>query len=102
VIIGKFFKWLKPNKIPALTLKMMLKPMKKKGPKSRVKATDLWSREEDALFLKYCEDPRIACYHATSRDSSARPSELLALRIEDVKIKKDAKGKVYAEVEVGR
>jgi hypothetical protein len=77
--------------------------MVKKKAKTHVKTTDLWSLEEDALFLKYVEDPRIACYHAMSRDTSARPGELLAIRIEDIKIKKDANGKIFAEIEnVGR
>jgi integrase/recombinase XerD len=102
-IIRKFFKWLKPDEIPASTLRT-LKPIAKKGSKSRVKTTDLWTREEDALFLKYCEDPLIACYHAMSRDCGARPSEMLAIRIGDVKVKKDSNsGKVFAEVQgVGR
>ena len=38
------------------------------------------------IFLKYWEDPRIACYHAMSRETSARPGELLAVKIGDVKI----------------
>jgi hypothetical protein len=29
--------------------------------------------EDDVIFLKYWEDPRIACYHAMSRETSARP-----------------------------
>jgi hypothetical protein len=32
------------------------------GPKSLVKNKDLWTLEEDALFIKHCEDPRIQCY----------------------------------------
>jgi integrase/recombinase XerD len=76
-VISKFFKCLnRPNELPAATLRM-LKQINQKGPKSSIKATDLWSREEDTLFLKSCEDLLIACYHAMSRDCSARPSKKL-------------------------
>ena len=36
------------------------------------------------------------------RDTSARPGELLAVRIGDVKIKKAGNNKMFAEVEIGR
>jgi hypothetical protein len=45
----------------------------KKGPKSHVNNADLWTLEDEVIFLKYWEDPRIACYHAMSRETSARP-----------------------------
>jgi len=111
MVISKFFRWLaypdlrseertKQKPIPPPI--KGIKTVKKKGPRSNVKATDLWTWEEDALFLKYVEDPRIACYHAMARDASARPSEMLAIRIEDIKIKKAVDGKMFAEVEIGR
>ena len=37
--------------------------------KSMDKPTDLWTIEDDSLFLKYCPNPRDRCYHAMSRDS---------------------------------
>ena len=49
------------------------------------KPSDMWTEEEDAVFLKYCEDPRIRCYHMMARDTSARPHELLVKRIGDFK-----------------
>jgi hypothetical protein len=49
--------------------------------------TDLWTVEDDSLFLKYCPNTRDKCYHAMSRDSAARPHELLKLRIKDVVFK---------------
>ena len=49
------------------------------------KPSDMWTEEEDAVFLKYCEDPRIRCYHMMARDTSARPHELLIKRIGDFK-----------------
>lgn len=45
-----------------------------KGPKTtHVNNADLWTLEDDVIFLKYWEDPGIACYHAMSRETSARP-----------------------------
>jgi hypothetical protein len=59
---------------------------------------DLWSPEDDSLFLKYCPNPRDRCYHAMSRDSAARPHELLRLRIKDVVFKLTPDKKQYAEI----
>ena len=59
----------------------------------------MWSQEDDLLFLKYCPSTRDKCYHAISRDSSARPSEILKLKIRDVKYKKIGVYQ-YAEVTV--
>jgi integrase len=76
--------------------------LNKKGSKSPVKAKDIWTDEDTALFLKYCLDPRLACFHAMARDTSARPGELLAVRLGDIEIKKTAEGKMYVQLEVGR
>ena len=107
MVFSKFFKWMtQPDLRPEeRQLPPMLKGLRftqRKGPKTHVKPTDLWTLEDDALFLKYCEDPRLACYHTMSRDTSARPGELLAVRIGDVKIKKTGTNKMFAEVEIGR
>src|SRR5919199_703677 len=84
----RFFKWLY---YPDVEQKKRLKPsvienipQLKRKEKSIYKPTDLWTPEDDALFLKYCPNPRERCYHAMSRDSAARPHELLKLRIKDV------------------
>jgi integrase len=48
--------------------------------------------------LKYCEDLRLACYHAIAKDTWARHSELLALKISDLQIQTSpSTGKRYAE-----
>jgi integrase len=101
----RFFRWLfypdvHPSKdrpkppsienIPALTRKE----------KSIYKPTDLWTEEDDSLFLKYCPNPRDKCYHTMSRDSACRPHELLKLRIKDVVFKLTPYKKQYAEVVV--
>jgi integrase/recombinase XerD len=74
-------------------------PQLKRKEKSIYKPTDLWNAEDDSLFLKYCPNPRDRCYHAMSRDSAARPHELLKLRIKDVvfRLAPDDK-KQYAEI----
>jgi len=60
--------------------------------------TDLWTLEDDSLFLKYCPNARDRCYHTMSRDSAARPHELLKLRIKDVVFKLTQDNKQYAEI----
>ena len=49
--------------------------------------------------MKYCSDKRIQCYHVISRDTSARPSEILRLRVNDINFKL-AGDKTYAEISV--
>ena len=74
-------------------------PQLKRKEKSIYKPTDLWTAEDDSLFLKYCPNPRDRCYHAMSRDSAARPHELLKLRTKDVVFKlTPADKKQYAEI----
>jgi Transcription factor TFIIB repeat len=54
---------------------------------------------DDILFLKYCPSKRDCCYHAISRDLSARPHEILKLKIRDVVFKTTGNYQ-YAEVVV--
>jgi integrase/recombinase XerD len=99
-----FFKWLyspdiargkrpKPSvvqNIPRLTRKE----------KSIYKPTDLWTNEEDLLFLRYCPSSRIRCYHAVERDTGCRPKEILSLRIKDLVFKTVNNSRQYAEITV--
>lgn len=64
-------------------------------------ASDMWTFEEDQLFLRYCEDPLIRLYHVMSRDFSNRPHELLNLRIGKVVEGRDSNGKKYATASIG-
>jgi hypothetical protein len=101
----RFFKWLyspdvEPDKRPKPPVVQNIPQFKRKE-KSIYKPTDLWTVEDDSLFLKYCPSPRHKCYHAMSRDSAARPHELLKLRIKDLvfKLTPDSNGKrQYAEI----
>jgi integrase/recombinase XerD len=61
------------------------------------KPTDLWSKEDDILFLKYCPSKRDRCHHIIARDTSCRPHEILKLKIMDVVLKTTCNYQ-YAEV----
>jgi integrase len=98
----RFFKWLyspniEPEKRPKPEVVQNIPHLRRKE-KSIYKPTDLWTSEDDSLFLKYCPNPRDRCYHAMSRDSAARPHELLKLRIKDITFKVTPDKKQYAEI----
>ena len=59
----------------------------KRKEQSTYKPTDLWTEEDDLLFLKYCPNKRDRCYHMVARDSSCRPSEILGLKIKSIVFK---------------
>jgi integrase len=70
----------------------------KRKEQSVYKPSDLWTQEDDLLFLKYCPSKRDSCYHAISRDSSWRPHEILKLKIKDFVFKMSPDRRQYAEV----
>ena len=101
IILITFFKWLYyPNmeakQRPKPELLQNLKHLKRKE-KSTYKPTDLWTQEDDLLFLKYCTSKRDRCYHMMSRDTSCRASEILNLKIKDLVFKMAGK-RQYAEI----
>src|ERR1041385_4536418 len=109
VVLSRFFKWLyypniedpkRRSEISALERKpeyiMGVKRLKRKEI-SCYKPSDLWTQEDDLLFLKWVTNKRDRCYHAMTRDLSARPHEILNLRIRDI-VFKTAGNKQYAEV----
>lgn len=55
--------------------------------KACYKPSDLWSQEDDLLFLKWVTNKRDICYHMMSRDTSCRIHEQLALKIKDIVFK---------------
>jgi integrase len=70
--------------------------------RTRVRREYHWTDEEHKAFLKYCIDKRLVCFHAMHRDVGGRPSELLALKISDIKFKvSSTSGKKYAEFRIG-
>lgn len=94
-----FFKWLYyPNE------KVRPKPdvVNKIGRKKRLEPSiygphDLWTHEDDNLFLKYCNSKRLKCYHIVSRDTSARPGEICKLKIKDIQFRQNGDGTYFAE-----
>ena len=109
IIVIRFLKWLyyqgidspeRRNELSRIQRKpecIMDIPQLKRREKSCYKPTDLWTQEDDLLFLKWVTDKRDRCYHTMARDLSARPHEILNLKIKDIVFK--TTGKVqYAEV----
>ncbi|HET7147517.1 MAG TPA: hypothetical protein VFI73_03375 [Candidatus Nitrosopolaris sp.] len=102
IYLMRFFKWLyspdiEQDKRPKPSIIENIPRLKRKE-KSIYKPTDLWTPDDDSLFLKYCSNPRDRCYHAMSRDSAARPHELLKLKIKDVVFKLTPDKRQYAEI----
>jgi integrase len=110
ITISRFFKWLHyPNvenpkrrsELSALERKpscIIDIPKLKRKEISCYKPSDLWTQEDDLLFLKWVTNKRDRCYHTMSRDLSARPHEILSLKIKDIVFKTVNGGKQYAEV----
>ena len=100
-LLLRFFKWLY---YPAIESSKRPKPpvieniaRLRRREVSIYKPSDLWTVENDLLFLRYCPNKRDRCYHAVSRDTSCRPSEILKLKIKDI-VFKNANGNLqYAE-----
>jgi integrase/recombinase XerD len=100
-MLVRFFRWLhypdiEQSKRPKPPCVSNIPQLRRKE-KSVYKPTDLWSQQEDLLFLKYCGSKRDRCYHAISRDTSCRPHEILKIRIKDV-VFKVIGDRQYAEV----
>jgi integrase len=97
----RFFKWLyypdiEPSKRPKPEIIQNIPQLKRKE-KSVYKPTDLWTAEDDLLFLRYCPSRRMKCFHTMAYDTGCRPHELLKLKIKDV-VFKNAGNRQYAEV----
>lgn len=99
--IVKFFKWLyRPN---IQSTKRLRPDLVRNLPKltrreiSGYKPSDMWDAEDNLLFLKYCPNSRDKCYHAMEVDTSARPHELLRLKIKDVEFIEEG-GTRYAKI----
>lgn len=103
MILNKFFRWLyntdEPDPKRRVT-PVCMRGVKKlpRQEKSPYKPTDLWDSNEHSIFLKYCPSKRDRCYHAMANDMSARPHEILNLRIKDILFKHTPDGTQYAEI----
>ena len=101
ILLIRFFKWLY---YPGLEQKKRPKPsvieniaQLKRREQSIYRPSDLWSIDDDLLFLKYCPSTREKCYHMISRDLSCRPNEIFKLKLRDIHFKHSSNHQ-YAEV----
>jgi integrase/recombinase XerD len=101
VLLIRFFKWLY---YPDIEQKKRPKPyvienipQLRRREQSIYKPSDLWSIDDDLLFLKYCPSVREKCYHMISRDLSCRPNEIIKLKLKDIHFKTSGNHQ-YAEV----
>lgn len=105
IVVMRFFRWLyyrhitphKKRPKPAVVDNI---PMIPRREITTYKPTDLWTEEDDALFYKYVTSLRDKCWHAVSRDTGCRPSELLKLKIKDVVIQQLESGHHIARITV--
>ena len=92
IIFNKFFRWLynqdepdhKKRETPICMKGIKQLPKKQKTPYS---PSDLWDQRDHAIFLKFCPSPRDRCYHSLANDMSARPGEILNLKLKDIVFK---------------
>ncbi len=105
IVLLQFFKWLHDPDNPDPKSRMApsfiagLKRYRRKE-ESIYTPNDLWTEEDDLLFLKYVSSSRDRCYHMVSRDTACRPSELLNIRISQLNFKTVANGRQYASLVV--
>ncbi len=105
IILTKFFRWLynpdEPdhrNRNTPLCMQGIKRLPRKE--KTSYKPADIWESREHVIFLKYCSFSRDRCYHSLANDMSARPNEILNLKIKDIKFRVNEEGIQYAEVRI--
>jgi integrase/recombinase XerD len=86
--ITQFFKWLhypdvgpKRRQLPAVVDDL---PRYEKSA-TPYETYDLWTEEDNKIFLEYCPQNKIKCYHAVAAFTGARPHEILNLKMGDIK-----------------
>jgi len=84
IVTSRFFKWLyypdlPPNERQKPPVIENIKRLHRKET-SIYKPTDLWTQEDDQLFLRYCNSTREKCYHMISRDTGCRPHEIFGIK----------------------
>ncbi len=105
MVFLKFFKWLYNQNEPDLTKRVTppcmvgIKRLSKRE-KISYRPSDIWNERDMSLFLKYCPNKRDRCYYAMAFDMSARPHEILSLRIKDIKFCVTDNNKQYVEVKI--
>ena len=105
IISTKFFRWLynpdEPDHRNRITPSCMqgIKRLARKE-KTSYKPTDIWEARDHVIFLKYCPFSRDRCYHSLAFDMSARCSEIINLKIKDIKFHVNEEGIQFAEVRI--
>jgi integrase len=105
MVLMKFFRWLynpdEPDHKKRITPPCMLgvKSLPRKE-KSAYKPEEIWAAADHTIFLKYCPSARDRCWHTMVYDTSARPHEILNLKIGDIHWKISDDGIQYAEIHV--
>jgi integrase len=105
MVFMKFFRWLynsdEPDHRKRITPPCMMGvkglPRREKSP---YKPEDIWTYDDHVLFLKYCHMARDRCWHSMVCDTSARPHEIINLRIGDINFKISHDGIQYAVIHV--
>lgn len=105
MVFLKFFRWLynhdEPDSSKRTTPPCMIGVKRlSKREKSSYKPSDIWDERDISIFLKYCPNKRDRCYYAVAFDMSARPHEILSLRIKDIKFCMTDNNKQYVEVKI--
>jgi site-specific recombinase XerD len=104
-IFSKFYRWLYNHKDESDSRKWITPPCMKgvrSLPRKEIspyEAGDMWTGEDHSTFLKYCPSRRDKAFHAMMADASARPGEILKLKVGDIRMKLASDGvRQYAEV----
>ena len=105
MVFLKFFKWLYNQDEPDVTKRttpscMIGVKRITKREKTSYRPSDIWDERDVSVFLKYCPNKRDRCYYAMAFDMSARPHEILSLRIKDIKFCVTDNHKQYVEVKI--
>ena len=104
-ILLRFFRWLyypdiSPSEKRPITSVMENITQLKRKETSIYKPTDLCTEEDNVLFYKHCPSVRDKCWHAMSRDTGCRASELLKLKIKDAMVLQFEGGYTVAQITV--
>jgi hypothetical protein len=83
IVLTRFFRWLdnptlEPKQRPKPWLVHSIQQLRRRE-QSIYKPTDLWTRQDDLLFLKHCPSIRDKCYHTISSSRPNIPDNLLVL-----------------------
>jgi integrase len=106
MVLLKFFRWLNDPNNPDSKNRKIPKCMTgirrlTRREVSRYKPSDLWTIKECEIFLKHCPSKRDRAFLSMALDTSARPHEILSLKIEDIQFRISTDGlKQYAETTI--